>query len=161
MSMRPPKVTWTYTPDAGYLRHVYPDIAGRLEEVVIEEDLKNLDYKYLYRSLNGRAVFAISLTSSLLMELSPTDRAMNDTFEWFSFYRDTENGMHILNETVRAFVQIYDLSNSGSRHQVIFAYTIHGDNLSNVINIALSGLQHFSGIRALPIRKEEHNDVSE
>ena len=145
-------MSWTFTPDSSYLRHVFPEVAFALEEVLIEYQLKQENYNLLTRTVDSVTVYSILLTGNLLMDISPIDRGMQGSFEWMAFHKDKESSEYRLIESVRAFVQIFDQSQIGGHSQLLFSYTLAADSLKDLVNIALGGLKHFTGIQTLSTR---------
>ena len=145
-------MSWTFTPDSSYLRHVYPEVAFALEDVLIEHQLKQENYNFLTSTVDNGTMYSILLTRNLLMEISPIDRGMQGIFEWMAFHKDQESSEYKLVESVRALVKISDQSQIGGAAQLLFCYSIAADSLKEIINIALSGLKYFTGIQSLPTR---------
>ena len=143
-----------FNPTSAFLRHSEPKLAQKMEEIALLHELKNLGIAFTVRRSTSGLKFKVLLSNNLEMILSPVDKALDGSFEWFSFRiaaaGESANGNN-LHESIRSFVSIRSIDKS--LNNSLFEYTIHADSICEIIRLAVAGYRYFTGEEIIPLLK--------
>ena len=143
---------WRDTPSPSDLRDTYPDLAMILETDYLKNDLQKLGIQNLRRIRSKSVLLEIPMHPHHLMRISPVDKGAQGYSEWMTWYwqsNDDEEGAPRLLYSIRAHVEVVDLENRESAHNVSF--TLHNDDIESLIKNAITGMRHMTGIKIKPV----------
>jgi hypothetical protein len=143
---------WHDTPSPSDLRDTFPDLAMILETDYLKHDLQKLGIQNLRRIRSKSVSLEIPMHPHHLMRISPVDKGAQGYSEWMTWFwqsSDSEEGAPQLQYSIRAHVEVVDVEDRDSVHNVSF--TLHNDDIESLIKNAITGMRHMTGIKIKPV----------
>jgi len=143
---------WRETPSPSDLRDTFPDLAMILETDYLKNDLQKLGIQNLRRIRSKSVTLEIPMHPHHLMRISPVDKGAQGYSEWMTWYwqsSEDEEGTPQLQYSIRAHVEVVDVEDRESEHNVSF--TLHNDDIESLIKNAITGMRHMTGIKIKPV----------
>ena len=146
-----------YTPSAGQLRELLPDVAAHMEEDFVSGQLRSLGIVFIKRRVKREMVIEIPMTPHHLMRIRAVDVGPGGQKEFVTFVRvsQTRVGDKVtkpaLRETIRAHVEI--ISTQDVDGFSTFSYTLHEDSMEDIIWSAIKGALQTRNLTLMPLDK--------
>jgi hypothetical protein len=146
-----------YTPSAGQLRELLPDVAAHMEEDFVTAQLRSLGIIFIKRRVKREMVIEIPMTPHHLMRIRAVDVGPGGQKEFVTFVRVTQTGIGdkvtqpALRETIRAHVEI--ISTQDVDGFSTFSYTLHEDSMQDIIWSAIKGAHQTRNLTLMPLDK--------
>ena len=160
-------MSFKYTPSAGQLRELLPDVAAHMEEDFVTAQLRSLGIVFIKRRVKREMVIEIPMTPHHLMRIRAVDVGPGGQKEFVTFVRVTQTRIGdkvtkpALRETIRAHVEI--VSTQDVDGFSTFSYTLHEDSMEDIIWSAIKGAHQTRNLTLMPLdkrlsRKQEHKN---
>ena len=146
-----------YTPSAGQLRELLPDVAAHMEEDFVSGQLRSLGIVFIKRRVKREMVIDIPMTPHHLMRIRAVDVGPGGQKEFVTFVRVTQTRVGdkvtkpALRETIRAHVEI--ISTQDVDGFSTFSYTLHEDSMEDIIWSAIKGAHQTRNLTLMPLDK--------
>lgn len=146
-----------YTPSAGQLRELLPDVAAHMEEDFVSGQLRSLGIVFIKRRVKREMVIEIPMTPHHLMRIRAVDVGPGGQKEFVTFVRVTQTRVGdkvtkpALRETIRAHVEI--ISTQDVDGFSTFSYTLHEDSMEDIIWSAIKGAHQTRNLTLMPLDK--------
>jgi hypothetical protein len=146
-----------YTPSAGQLRELLPDVAAHMEEDFVSGQLRTLGIVFIKRRVKREMVIEIPMTPHHLMRIRAVDVGPGGQKEFVTFVRITQTRVGdkvtkpALRETIRAHVEI--ISTQDVDGFSTFSYTLHEDSMEDIIWSAIKGAHQTRNLTLMPLDK--------
>jgi hypothetical protein len=146
-----------YTPSAGQLRELLPDVAAHMEEDFVSGQLRSLGIVFIKRRVKREMVIEIPMTPHHLMRIRAVDVGPGGQKEFVTFVRVTQTRVGdkvtkpALRETIRAHVEI--ISTQDVDGFSTFSYTLHEDSIEDIIWSAIKGAHQTRSLTLMPLEK--------
>lgn len=151
-------MSFNVTPSAGQLRELLPEVASRMEEEFVISQLRKLGIVFAKRRIKGELVIGIPLTPDHFMAIRAVDVGPGERKEFVTFVRVPKMrlGQRVkessLKETIRAHVKISTTNEDDSF--AAFSYTLHEENMENIIRAAIEGTYQTRNLMLKPLMKK-------
>lgn len=151
-------MSFNVTPTAGQLRELLPEVASKMEEEFVICQLRKLGIVFAKRRIKGELVIGIPLTPDHFMAIRAVDVGPGERKEFVTFVRvpKIRLGQRVkdssLKETIRAHVKIS--STNQDETFSAFSYTLHEENMENIIRAAIEGTYQTRNLMLKPILKK-------
>jgi hypothetical protein len=148
---------FNYTPSAGQLRELLPDVAAHMEEDFVSGQLRSLGIVFIKRRVKREMVIEIPMTPHHLMRIRAVDVGPGGQKEFVTFVRVTQTRVGdkvtkpALRETIRAHVEI--ISTQDVDGFSTFSYTLHEDSMEDIIWSAIKGAHQTRNLTLMPLDK--------
>jgi hypothetical protein len=146
-----------YTPSAGQLRELLPDVAAHMEEDFVSGQLRSLGIVFIKRRVKREMVIEIPMMPHHLMRIRAVDVGPGGQKEFVTFVRVTQTRVGdkvtkpALRETIRAHVEI--ISTQDVDGFSTFSYTLHEDSMEDIIWSAIKGAHQTRNLTLMPLDK--------
>jgi hypothetical protein len=146
-----------YTPSAGQLRELLPDVAAHMEKDFVSGQLRSLGIVFIKRRVKREMVIEIPMTPHHLMRIRAVDVGPGGQKEFVTFVRVTQTRVGdkvtkpALRETIRAHVEI--ISTQDVDGFSTFSYTLHEDSMEDIIWSAIKGAHQTRNLTLMPLDK--------
>ena len=146
-----------YTPSAGQLRELLPDVAAHMEEDFVTMQLRSLGIVFRKRRVKREIVIEIPMTPHHLMRIRAVDIGPGGQKEFMTFVRVTQTrvGDKVtkprMKETIRAHVEI--VSTQDVDGFSTFSYTLHEESMEDIICSAIKGALQTRNLTLMPLDK--------
>lgn len=150
-------MSFEITPSAGQLREMLPEVAAHMEEDFVINQLRELGIVFVQRRRKGELVIEIPLSLNFLMRIRAVDVGPGGRKEFITFVRIQQARMGnkvtqpTVKETIRAHVEIISLE-VGDTFDT-FSYTLHEDNVEDIIRCAIEGAYQTRNLMLKPVKK--------
>jgi hypothetical protein len=151
-------VSFNETPTGGQLRAMLPDVAAAMEEDFVIDQLIKMALEFDPQRVNGDLVIELPLFPSHLMEIRAVDIGPCGTKEFITFVNvpKMQFGRRVkestIKETIRAHVKITSLDKNDPFEP--FSYTLHEENMRNLVSAAIEGVYQTRNVRLKPMKKK-------
>ena len=150
-------MSFEITPSAGQLREMLPDLASRMEEDFVLDQLRRLKIVFTKRRLKNEMVITIPLTPNHEMNIRAVDVGPGGRKEFVTFVRVPKARMggkiteSAIRETIRAHVEITELTKTDNF--IPFSYTLHEPDMETIIRASLEGAYQTRNLALKPLSK--------
>jgi len=151
-------MSFKYTPSAGHLRELLPDVAAHMEEDFVTGQLRSLGIVFIKRRVKREKVIDIPMTPHHLMRIRAVDIGPGGRKEFVTFVRvnQTRIGEKVtkpaIRETIRAHVEI--VSTQDVDGFSTFSYTLHEESMEDIIWSAIKGAHQTRHLTLMPLGKK-------
>jgi hypothetical protein len=151
-------VSFNETPTGGQLRAMLPDVAAAMEEDFVIDQLIKMAIEFEPQRVNGDLVIELPMFPNHLMEIRAVDVGPGGTKEFITFVNvpKMQMGRRVkeptIKETIRAYIKITSLKPADPFEP--FSYTLHEENMRNLIGAAIEGTYQTRNVRLKPMKKK-------
>lgn len=151
-------MSFEITPSAGQLRELLPEVAAHMEEDFVVNQLRELGIIFNKRRLKGELIIEIPLSLNFLMRIRAVDVGPGGRKEFITFVRVQQTRMSekvnqpIIKETIRAHVEITSRDVDDALNP--FSYTLHEDNVEDMIRSAIEGAYQTRNLMLKPLENK-------
>ena len=158
-------MSFEITPTAGQLREMLPEVAAHMEEEFVINQLRDLRIVFNARRLKGTLVIEIPLSLNFLMRIRAVDIGPGGRKEFITFVRvqqkrkDDSVTQPTVKETIRAHVEITNRDVDVTLNP--FSYTLHEDNVEEMIRSAIEGAYQTRNLMLKPLEKKSSRKLGQ
>ena len=152
-------MSFEITPSPGQLREMLPEVAARMEEDFVVNQLRALCINFSKRRIKGELVIVIPMTPGHLMKIRAVDVGPGGRKEFVTFIRVPAVRMGnkvtkpTIKETIRAHVEITSVKEDEAF--TTFSYTLHESSMEDIIRSAIEGTYQTRNLMLKPLEKKQ------
>jgi len=151
-------MSFEITPSPGQLRELLPEVAARMEEDFVVNQLREIGVVFTKRRIKGELVIGIPMTPGHLMQIRAVDVGPGGRKEFVTFIRVPAVRMGnkvtkpTIKETIRAHVEITSVKEDEAF--TTFSYTLHESSMEDIIRSAIEGTYQTRNLMLKPLVKK-------
>ena len=151
-------MSFEITPSAGQLRELLPEVAARMEEDFVINQLRALGIIFTKRRVKHELVIEIPMTPHYVMRIRAVDVGPGGRKEFVTFVRvqqariGNKATQPTIKETIRAHVEIVSTKEDDSF--TTFSYTLHESSMEDIIRSAIEGTYQTRNLMLKPVEKK-------
>jgi hypothetical protein len=151
-------MSFEFTPSAGQLRELLPEVAAHMEEDFVIGQLRTLGILFTKRRVKRELVIEIPMSPHFLMRIRAVDIGPGGRKEFVTFVRVQQSRIGnkvtkpTIKETIRAHVEIVSTKEVDSFNT--FSYTLHESSMEEIIRSAIEGTYQTRNLMLKPIDKK-------
>ena len=151
-------MSFEITPSPGQLRELLPEVAARMEEDFVVNQLREIGVVFTKRRIKGELVIGIPMTPGHLMQIRAVDVGPGGRKEFVTFVRvpGIRMGNKVtkptIKETIRAHVEITSVKEDEAF--TTFSYTLHESSMEDIIRSAIEGTYQTRNLMLKPLVKK-------
>jgi len=152
-------MSFEITPSAGQLRELLPEVAARMEEDFVVNQLRELGIVFSKRRTKGELVIGIPMSPGHIMQIRAVDVGPGGRKEFVTFIRVPAIRMgnkvtkSSVKETIRAHVEITSVKEDEVFNT--FSYTLHESSMEDIIRSAIEGTYQTRNLMLKPLEKKQ------